>query len=130
LLREHLSERREEHLIDEPVRCPEDVFRQIEATDIVVATRFHSIIFALLCYKPVIAISFHPKCDSLMSAMGLSAYCIDINSLKHDTLIEKFCHAEKNATELKVRIRGKISELRNALDEQYRCIFGGMGSGQ
>jgi polysaccharide pyruvyl transferase WcaK-like protein len=38
------------------------------ATDIVVATRFHNVIMALLLNKPVIAISFH-KCASLMSQM-------------------------------------------------------------
>jgi polysaccharide pyruvyl transferase WcaK-like protein len=130
LLTERLSERDEEHIIDESVRCPDDLLEQIEATDIVVATRFHNVLLALLCCKPVIAISFHHKCDSLMSAMGLSAYCLDINSLKYDTLIDKFCHAEKNAAELKVRIRGKVKEFRNALDEQYRRIFGDMGSEQ
>jgi polysaccharide pyruvyl transferase WcaK-like protein len=130
LLSERLSERDEEHIIDEPVSSPEDLLRQIEATDIVVATRFHNVLLALLCYKPVIAISFHHKCDSLMSAMGLSAYCLDINSLKDDTLIEKFRHLETNAAELKVRIRGQVREFRNALDEQYRRIFGDLGSGQ
>ena len=90
LLRDRLSECHEEHIIDEPISSPEDLWAQIEATDIVVATRFHNVLLALLCYKPVIAISFHQKCDSLMSAMGLSAYCLDINSLKDDTLIAKF----------------------------------------
>jgi polysaccharide pyruvyl transferase WcaK-like protein len=124
LLSERLSERAEEHIIDEPVSSPEDLLPQIEATDIVVATRFHNVLLALLCCKPVIAISFHQKCDSLMSAMGLSAYCLDINSLKDDTLIEKFCHLEANAEELKVRIRKKVGEFRSALDEQYMHIFG------
>jgi polysaccharide pyruvyl transferase WcaK-like protein len=124
LLRENLSDRDGGHIIDEQVRCPEDVLRQIEATDIVVATRFHNVLFALLCCKPVIAISFHAKCYSLMSEMGMSAYCIDINSLKDDTLIERFCHLETNAAEVKVRIRRKVREFRSALDEQYRHIFG------
>ena len=124
LLRERPSDRDEGHIIDEQIRCPEDLIRQIEATDIVVATRFHNVLLALLCCKPVIAISFHAKCYSLMSEMGMSAYCIDINSLKDDTLIEKFCDLETNASELKARIRRKVREFRSALDEQYRHIFG------
>ena len=97
LLRERLSVYDEGHIIDEPVFSVEDLLSQIAATDIVVATRFHNVLLALLCDKPVISISFHHKCESLMSAMGLSAYCLDINDLKADRLIEKFCDLETNA---------------------------------
>ena len=45
---------------------------------------------SLLLSKPVIAISFHHKCSSLMSDMGLSEYCHDINQMNADTLIEQF----------------------------------------
>ena len=97
LLRERLSVCDEEHIIDEPVSSVEGLLSQIATTDIVVATRFHNVLLALLCEKPVISISFHHKCESLMSAMGLSAYSLDINALKADRLIEKFCDLETNA---------------------------------
>ena len=101
LLRERLSECDEARIIDEPICSVEDLLSQIAATDIVVATRFHNVLLALLCDKPVISISFHHKCDSLMSAMGLSEYCLDINDLKADQLIEKFCDLENNADRIK-----------------------------
>jgi polysaccharide pyruvyl transferase WcaK-like protein len=127
LLRERLSLCDGEHIIDEPVFTVEDLLSQIAATDIVVATRFHNVLLALLCEKPVISISFHHKCESLMSAMGLSAYCLDINDFKADRLIEKFCDLEANAAKLKPLIRGKVREFRESLDEQYRLIFNDMG---
>ena len=123
LLRERLSVYDEARIIDEPVFSVDDLLSQIAATDIVVATRFHNVLLALLCDKPVISISFHHKCESLMSAMGLSAYCLDINDLKADRLIEKFCDLEANASELKPLIREKVREFRKALDEQYKLIF-------
>jgi polysaccharide pyruvyl transferase WcaK-like protein len=101
----------------------EDLLSQIASTEIVVATRFHNVLLALLCNKPVIAISFHHKCESLMSAMGLSSYCLDINELKAETLIDKFCDLETNACKLKPLIREKVIEFRRALDEQYNLIF-------
>jgi polysaccharide pyruvyl transferase WcaK-like protein len=113
----------EAHIIDEPIRSVDDLLSQIAATDTVVATRFHNILLALLCEKPVISISFHHKCLSLMSAMGLSSYCLDIDDLKTDRLIEKLCDIELNADRLKVSIRDKVREFREALDEQYRFIF-------
>jgi polysaccharide pyruvyl transferase WcaK-like protein len=123
LLRERLSVRDESRIVDEPVLTVENLLSQIVATDVVVATRFHNILLALLCNKPVISISFHHKCASLMNAMELSGYCLDINELTADRVIEKFCDLEANADKLKTLIRQKVTEFRIALDEQYSVIF-------
>ena len=105
LLRERISECDETHVIDEPICSVEDLLTQLVRTDIVVATRFHNLLLALLCNKPVISISFHHKCKSLMDAMGLSKYCLDINDLTAAKLIEKFCDLETNANKIKSIIR-------------------------
>ena len=127
LLRERLSVCDEGHIIDEPIFSVEDLLSQIAATDIVVATRFHNVLLALLCNKPVISISFHHKCDSLMSAMGLSAYCLDINDLKADTTDrENSVTWRQMLARLKPLIREKVREFREALDEQYKLIFNDM----
>jgi len=123
LLREQLLVCDEERIIDEPIYSVENLLSQIMATDIVVATRFHNVLLSLLCNKPVISISFHHKCESLMSEMGLSEYCLDINDLRADSLIEKFCDLETNSDIIKPSIRAKAREFREALDEQYSFIF-------
>jgi polysaccharide pyruvyl transferase WcaK-like protein len=126
LLREQLSVCDEGRIIDEPICSVEGLLSQIVATDIVVATRFHNVLLALLCNKPVISISFHHKCESLMSAMGLPEYCLDINDLKVDRLIEKFCDLQTNSDIIKPLIRAKTKEFREALDQQYEFIFNDM----
>jgi polysaccharide pyruvyl transferase WcaK-like protein len=113
----------EARIIDEPVASVDNLLKQIAATDFVVATRFHNVLLSLLLNKPSIAISFHHKCSSLMSQMGLSQYCQDINRLNADRLIEQFCDLEKNAETLKLLIKDKAEEFRRALDEQYERIF-------
>ena len=123
LLRERLSEYDYGHIVDEPVLSVEGLLSQIAATDIVVATRFHNVLLALLCNKPVIAISFHHKCASLMSAMGLPTYCLDINDLKADALIDKFRDVKTNAGELRRIIREKVRDFGKALEEQYKVIL-------
>jgi polysaccharide pyruvyl transferase WcaK-like protein len=110
-------------IIDEPAASVEQLLSQLAATDIVVATRFHNVLLALLLNKPVISISFHHKCASLMSQMGLSEYCQDINDLKGDRLIEQFCRLEKNAGSLGPMIRQQVEECRKALDDQYHLIL-------
>jgi polysaccharide pyruvyl transferase WcaK-like protein len=111
------------HIIDEPIVSVDDLLSQIAATDIVIATRFHNVILALLCEKPVISIVFHHKCASLMRAMGLSNYCLNIDGLKTDQLMEKLSDAELNADRIRTLIRAKVEEFSKALDEQYSLIF-------
>ena len=97
---------------------------QLSTTDLVVATRFHSVLMSLLLSKPVIAISFHHKCSSLMSDMGLSEYCEDINEMNADALIAKFEALVRHADELEHTIGPRIEDARCALDEQYEIVFG------
>src|SRR5207249_10993140 len=92
-------------IIDEPISSVQDLTSQLAATDIVVATRFHNVLLAMLLNKPVIAISFHHKCASLMSEMGLSEYCHDINQMNADRLITQFQQLERNREEVKRIIR-------------------------
>ena len=116
----------EARIIDEPVSSVEHLISQLAATDIVVATRFHNVLLALLLNKPVISISFHHKCASLMSEMGLGEYCHDINHMNAGRLIEQFQDVERNAEKLKPVIRQKVEQSRKALDEQYSLIFKGV----
>lgn len=122
MLRERLATP-EDRIIDEPVSAFPDVLSQIAATDFVVGTRFHNILFSILLNKPTIAISFHHKCSSLMSQMGLADYCEDINHLQADRLIEQFGRLKENADSLKAMLKEKVEERRDALDEQYSAIL-------
>jgi polysaccharide pyruvyl transferase WcaK-like protein len=123
LLKASFGEYGDERIIDQPALSVGQLLPQISATDIVVATRFHNVLLALVLNKPVIAISFHHKCASLMSDMGLAEYCHDINHMNVRRLIEQFQDVEKNAEKLKPAIRQRIEQSRKALDEQYKLIF-------
>lgn len=113
----------EDRIIAEPVTSTQNLLSQIAATDFVVATRFHNVLLSLLLNKPAIAISFHHKCSSLMSQMGLSDYCQDIQRLNGEELVEQFCQLEENAAILKQAIAAKAAEFRRALDEQYSLFL-------
>ncbi|MGE5057528.1 MAG: polysaccharide pyruvyl transferase family protein [Acidobacteriota bacterium] len=109
----------------EPIGSVDDLLRQLNETDFVVATRFHNALLALYLDKPTTAISFHHKCSSLMKEMGLSEYYQDINTLSSEKLIEQFCNLEKNASKLRAHIKRKADECRTALDDQYNLILRG-----
>jgi polysaccharide pyruvyl transferase WcaK-like protein len=112
-----------DQIIAESISSVEDMFSQIAATDIVVATRFHNVLIAALCNKPVLSLSFHHKCESLMTALGLSEYCLDMNNFKVEILIEKFNDLETNSDKFRPLIKEKTRLFRKALDDQYKSIF-------
>ena len=123
LLKKSLGQYDEKRVIDEPALSVEHLLPQIAATDLVVATRFHNILLALVLNKPVISISFHHKCASLMSQMGLVEYCHDINDMNAERLIEQFQNVETNAVKLKAVILQGVGQARKALAEQSNIIF-------
>ncbi len=108
---------------DAPILSGAQLITQLAETDVVVGTRFHNVLLALLLDKPVIAVSFHHKCTSLMSEMGLTEYCHDINHMSADRLIKQFQGLERDAEKLRPMIRQKAEQFRKVLDEQYSLIF-------
>jgi polysaccharide pyruvyl transferase WcaK-like protein len=123
LLRERLAPNVDERVTHHAINSIHELLSQLSATDVVVATRFHNVLMSLLLSKPVIAISFHHKCSWLMSDMGLSEYCQDINRINAEALIAKFEALVQHADELARMIAQRIEEARCALDEQYEVLF-------
>ena len=113
----------EERVIYQPIASVEEILSQLAATDVVVATRFHNVLLAFLLGKPVIAISFHHKCGSLMKEMGLSEYTHDINQMNAGRLIRQFEELERNSEKVERIIKKKVAESSVALDEQYDLLF-------
>jgi polysaccharide pyruvyl transferase WcaK-like protein len=117
------------NIIDETARSFEGLLSQLATTKIVVASRFHSLLLALMLGKPALAISFHEKDDSLMTAIGLQEFCQDIANLDVSRLKEQFVALEEDADRLGQKIRLKTKGYRRELDRQYSCIFDEIGSG-
>jgi polysaccharide pyruvyl transferase WcaK-like protein len=116
------------NIIDEPAGSFEELLSQLATTKMVVASRFHNLLLALMLGKPALAISFHEKDDSLMTAMGLQEFCQDIANLDVSRLKEQFVRLEENADCLRQEIRLKTKGYRTELDTQYSCIFDEIGS--
>jgi polysaccharide pyruvyl transferase WcaK-like protein len=100
----------------------QDVLDELAQTDVVVATRFHNVLLSLLLNKPVIAISFHHKCSSLMQQMHLADYCHDIHEIDAGKLIELFEKLEQNTEEVQQTILEGVRDARAALDDQFLLL--------
>jgi polysaccharide pyruvyl transferase WcaK-like protein len=123
VLRERLGSYDEDRVVDEPIDSVRDLLAQLAATDVVVATRFHNVLLAMVLGKPAIAISFHHKCDALMNQMGLSEYRHDLNQMDAEVLIKQFEALERNHDDVKRTLDQGVELARRALDEQYDLLL-------
>ncbi len=118
-----LSPARGGRVLDETAESFEELLSHIAATDFVVGTRFHNLLFSLLMGKPVIAITFHHKCSSLMDEMGLADYCQDIDGVTASKLIDQFGQLRRNAGTLRGLVEAKVNICNERLNQQYETVL-------
>jgi polysaccharide pyruvyl transferase WcaK-like protein len=115
----------EEDLVTAPANSLHDIMRQMQETDVVVATRYHNIVCALKLAKPTISLGYSKKNDVLMAQAGLGAYCHHVESFEVDQLIEPFeriC-AQRTQCADAVRAYRQIADIRLAEQEAILRTF-------
>jgi polysaccharide pyruvyl transferase WcaK-like protein len=110
-------------IIDEPVSTVDELLSQLSSVDVLVASRFHNLLLALMLGKPVFAISYHEKFRPLMNGVGLGGFCQDIEQIEVDELIGKILSLQANAAGIKLQIARETESYRLALDDQYERIL-------
>jgi polysaccharide pyruvyl transferase WcaK-like protein len=108
---------------DEPATSVSDILDQLSRVDVVVASRFHNIVLALLLGKPVVSLSYNEKNEALMTEAGLSEYCQTLDAFDLERLKQQFTDIERSAERLREEIPPKVLLLRERLHEQYRTVF-------
>jgi polysaccharide pyruvyl transferase WcaK-like protein len=110
-------------IIDWSASSVSELLSQLAGTDIVVASRFHNVLLAILLGKPVVAISFHEKVDSLMNSMGLTQFCQDFEHVDVDKLIHQLTTLEESSETIKREVGRQAEVYRQALENQYEALF-------
>lgn len=108
---------------DDPATSVEQLIAQLAEADLVVATRFHSVLLALMLAKPVISISYNEKNDALMGEMGLSDYCLTIDTFDLERLTERFEDLQRQVERLAPGMRERVEQYRADLDRLYDRLF-------
>lgn len=92
----------------------DELLDHIGSLDIVVASRFHAILFSYLLKKPVLGISYHHKVDDLMTRLEQGQYIADIRTLTCASLVGTFETLTKN-------IREQTWPFDDSVFERYRA---------
>jgi len=107
----------------DPVNSVSGLLFRMSAMDYVVTCRFHGVVFAHLLNKPVLAISHHPKVADLMEALGLSKYCMDIQTFDPNRLTDTFASLVNDADEVKSSMAVSLAGYRSQLASQFDDLF-------
>jgi polysaccharide pyruvyl transferase WcaK-like protein len=108
---------------DERVTIVAELVEQIAAMDFMVACRFHGVVLSHRMQTPVMAVSYDPKVNRLMTDVGLPQYCFTIETLKLEEMKSTFEELEKNREKVKAHIGEIVRGYRVLLEDQYDRIF-------
>lgn len=110
--------------IHEPtVLTVQQFFAEVQAADLVVASRLHGVILSHLLHKPVLGISFERKVDAHMEDMDQLQYRVDIRDHRLEDLTTRFEAMERNADLERSRIAERVADRRAQLDAQYDSLI-------
>ncbi len=101
-----------------------DLIRLYASARLLIGTRFHSVIFALLSGTPVIAISyFGPKTFGIMKSLGLERFVFDINNLNVESMKSKIQDIFENHVLFREAILLMIEKLREEAESKGLALL-------
>ena len=111
-------------LPDAPARSFEELLEQLCGVDLVVASRFHNVVLALLLGRPVVSLSYNEKNDALLESMGMGEFGRRLEEFDVEWVIGRLGELEARSGTLVREMEARIAGFRAALDVQYDRVFG------
>jgi polysaccharide pyruvyl transferase WcaK-like protein len=106
-------------LVAADIQTHDDVLREIGASDLVIAARFHNLLKAVLLGRPAISISYARKNDELLRAMGLEDYCHPIERFDPARVLAQVQRMAAMSRPPVETIERRVTEYRSALATQF-----------
>ena len=95
--------------VDEPNLNCFSLTKLYSQVDYIIGTRFHSVIFAMTCLTPAIAISYSGhKTTGIMEDVGLEDYVVKIGEIDSAVLLDKFYKLIAESDKVKEKIRNYL----------------------
>ena len=100
----------------------DDFIREASSADVVVTSRLHGTILALVAGTPVIAVSVARKVSVVMAEVGLSEYCFEASSFGAARLVALSEQAAREGADVRRRINVSVQRLASRLPEAYEAL--------
>lgn len=103
------------------------IMRVFGSADLIIATRFHGTLLALLAERPVLGVCYYRKTRDLLREMGQEDYAVDLEDFTVADVLLRFKRLEDNRLAETEKIRRKNQEYCQALANQYERVFSLLG---
>ncbi|MBN1224502.1 MAG: polysaccharide pyruvyl transferase family protein [Candidatus Aminicenantes bacterium] len=111
-------------LVDLPEAAdPHAIMALLSQADFLIATRFHSAIFALIAGTPVISISYQQKSSGIMKTLGLERFDINISDFHPKRIIDLGEEILNHAEEIRKHMRQTVLDMRNAIEADLTSVI-------
>jgi polysaccharide pyruvyl transferase WcaK-like protein len=109
---------------DAAVSSVGSLIETLEASDIVVATRYHAAVLGFGLGRPVLALSAHAKVAAEMEDMGQDAFVFDIDDADHAVLLAAFERLNATREGTSAELARRAASRRARLARQFDDLFG------
>lgn len=96
-----------------------EYLHNLSKADIVVATRFHAIVLALLLARPVVGLCYYRKSAELLAEFSLGQYALDVDKFSPEQVHRGIQNLADHYDEIFSDISARVRMYRECLDEQY-----------
>jgi colanic acid/amylovoran biosynthesis protein len=106
---------------------PSSIVNLLAQVDLLIATRFHSAIFAALARTPFISIGYQAKSLGTLKNLGLETFSIDISEISPDRIMALTEPLLKDCEAYRDRIARAVSETRSRIYKKLEGCFEALG---
>ena len=106
-----------------PVESMVELLVQIGRTDLVVATRYHNLVGALMMGRPVISIGYADKNADLMKDVGLGAYCHHVDTFSPDVVLDDLDQLLAQWDQLAPVVERRVADYGRQVDAQFESVI-------
>jgi polysaccharide pyruvyl transferase WcaK-like protein len=86
--------------------------------DLVVASRLHGVLLAIVATRPVLALSHERKVRAVMSDAGVSSFCADLTTATPDQIARSLTDLTGQLEPFAGRLRDYVTTARDAVRRQ------------
>jgi colanic acid/amylovoran biosynthesis protein len=112
------------HFLDNPrIFSPQDVLAAISQADLMLATRAHSAIMALVSGVPVVSISYQPKGTGTLKLMGLKRFGTEIAEIDPQKVVGMVDEILADPTAVRDEIKSNLAAIRKAISAKLEAAL-------
>ncbi len=116
-------ERGEDRFVASTITNFTELLAEVALTDLVVATRFHNVVAALMMHRPVISLGYADKNLEVVRPAGLEQYAQHVETFSVLTVIEHVTELLDRRTEVQRGLQLLDTRLRDELDAEFHRVL-------